>query len=136
MRHMNVQWAPAILPGKYGFLFELSCMQNADRLDSEIIYDRDFDYDYFGFKVRGCLGKKQIARQHSQGRRGALACTHMGQGHSSMMAEVTKVMLPRRSSYSCMVGRLDTWDSVGLTGVPGLACNCAVACRPWSGHTC
>jgi hypothetical protein len=28
------------------------CWQNADRLDSEIIYDRDFDYDYFGFKVR------------------------------------------------------------------------------------
>ena len=27
------------------------CAQNADRLDSEIIYDRDFDYDYFGFKV-------------------------------------------------------------------------------------
>ena len=26
-------------------------MQNAQRLDSEIIYDRDFDYDYFGFKV-------------------------------------------------------------------------------------
>ena len=26
-------------------------LQNADRLDSEIIYDRDFDYDYFGFKV-------------------------------------------------------------------------------------
>jgi ribonucleoside-diphosphate reductase subunit M1 len=26
-------------------------MQNAARLDSEIIYDRDFDYDYFGFKV-------------------------------------------------------------------------------------
>ncbi len=26
--------------------------QNAERLDSEIIYDRDFDYDYFGFKVR------------------------------------------------------------------------------------
>jgi hypothetical protein len=25
--------------------------QNAERLDSEIIYDRDFDYDYFGFKV-------------------------------------------------------------------------------------
>ena len=29
-------------------------MQNADRLDSEIIYDRDFDYDYFGFKVSSC----------------------------------------------------------------------------------
>ncbi|XXG61012.1 hypothetical protein AAC387_Pa04g2774 [Persea americana] len=26
-------------------------MQNAARLDSEIIYDRDFDYDYFGFKT-------------------------------------------------------------------------------------
>ncbi|CAK9863139.1 unnamed protein product [Sphagnum jensenii] len=26
-------------------------MKNAARLDSEIIYDRDFDYDYFGFKT-------------------------------------------------------------------------------------
>lgn len=26
-------------------------MQNAALLDSEIIYDRDFDYDYFGFKT-------------------------------------------------------------------------------------
>ncbi|WOK92724.1 hypothetical protein Cni_G01415 [Canna indica] len=25
--------------------------KNADRLDSEIVYDRDFDYDYFGFKT-------------------------------------------------------------------------------------
>ena len=24
---------------------------NAERLDSEIVYDRDFDYDYFGFKT-------------------------------------------------------------------------------------
>lgn len=24
---------------------------NAERLDAEIIYDRDFDYDYFGFKT-------------------------------------------------------------------------------------
>eukprot|EP00882_Tetradesmus_deserticola_P012740 GHRQ01013503.1.p1 GENE.GHRQ01013503.1~~GHRQ01013503.1.p1 ORF type:complete len:134 (-),score=32.18 GHRQ01013503.1:551-952(-) len=29
----------------------LPLLQNLDRLDSEIIYDRDFDYDYFGFKV-------------------------------------------------------------------------------------
>ena len=29
----------------------LSGFQNAARLDSEIIYDRDFDYDYFGFKT-------------------------------------------------------------------------------------
>jgi ribonucleoside-diphosphate reductase subunit M1 len=26
-------------------------MDNAERLDAEIIYDRDFDYDYFGFKT-------------------------------------------------------------------------------------
>lgn len=31
----------------------LVLVQHAQRLDSEIIYDRDFDYDYFGFKV-GC----------------------------------------------------------------------------------
>lgn len=27
-------------------------VQNGEKLDSVIIYDRDFDYDYFGFKVR------------------------------------------------------------------------------------
>lgn len=34
-------------------LLPLTCvrMQNSDRLDNEIRYDRDFDYDYFGFKV-------------------------------------------------------------------------------------
>lgn len=26
--------------------------QNGEKLDSVIIYDRDFDYDYFGFKAR------------------------------------------------------------------------------------
>lgn len=36
-------WCPA--------LFVVAAAQNADRFDSEIIYDRDFDYDYFGFKV-------------------------------------------------------------------------------------
>lgn len=29
----------------------LHLLQNAARLDSEIIYDRDFEYDYFGFKT-------------------------------------------------------------------------------------
>jgi hypothetical protein len=29
--------------------------QNAERLDNEIRYDRDFDYDYFGFKVSAAL---------------------------------------------------------------------------------
>ena len=32
---------------KFVFYF----LQNKERLDSEIIYDRDFDFDYFGFKV-------------------------------------------------------------------------------------
>lgn len=27
-------------------------MKNADKLNSSIIYDRDFSYNYFGFKVR------------------------------------------------------------------------------------
>lgn len=31
--------------------FSLHLFQNASRLDSEIIYERDFDYDYFGFKT-------------------------------------------------------------------------------------
>ena len=26
-------------------------MENAERLDSSIIYNRDFNYDYFGFKT-------------------------------------------------------------------------------------
>ncbi|KAL9255549.1 Ribonucleoside-diphosphate reductase large subunit-like protein [Drosera capensis] len=45
-------------------------MKNAARLDSEIIYDRDFDYDYFGFKTleRSYLlkvGRKVVERpQH------------------------------------------------------------------------
>ena len=32
-------------------LLHLHLLQNAALLDSEIIYDRDFDYDYFGFKT-------------------------------------------------------------------------------------
>jgi len=32
------------------------CKQHGERLDSEIRYDRDFDYDFFGFKVCSDLG--------------------------------------------------------------------------------
>ncbi|KEH32877.1 putative ribonucleoside-diphosphate reductase [Medicago truncatula] len=38
--------APLIADDVYAII-----MKNAARLDSEIIYDRDFDYDYFGFKT-------------------------------------------------------------------------------------
>lgn len=32
-------------------------MKHADRLNSAIIYDRDFSYNYFGFKVLHCTFK-------------------------------------------------------------------------------
>ena len=36
-------------------------VQNAEKLDSNIIYDRDFDYDYFGFKVcNPCLPSARV----------------------------------------------------------------------------
>lgn len=38
--------------------------QNAERLDSEIIYNRDFDYDYFGFKVRCKMHWVSCASHH------------------------------------------------------------------------
>lgn len=40
------QCSPLIADDVYNIIIE-----NAARLDSEIIYDRDFDYDYFGFKT-------------------------------------------------------------------------------------
>ncbi|KAB1210349.1 Ribonucleoside-diphosphate reductase large subunit [Morella rubra] len=40
------QKAPLIADDVYEII-----IKNAARLDSEIIYDRDFDYDYFGFKT-------------------------------------------------------------------------------------
>jgi len=36
-------------------------MQNAEKLDSNIIYDRDFDYDYFGFKVTPAFLQRQLS---------------------------------------------------------------------------
>ncbi|KAF7840056.1 Ribonucleoside-diphosphate reductase large subunit [Senna tora] len=38
-------------------------MKNAARLDSEIIYDRDFDYDYFGFKT---LERSYLLKVHGK----------------------------------------------------------------------
>ena len=40
------QPAPLIAEDVYDII-----MKNKDRLNSAIIYDRDFDYDYFGFKT-------------------------------------------------------------------------------------
>lgn len=42
----NKQPAPLIAPDVFQVIND-----NAERLDSEIVYDRDFDYDYFGFKT-------------------------------------------------------------------------------------
>jgi ribonucleotide reductase alpha subunit len=41
-------------------------MRNKDRLNSAIIYDRDFDYDYFGFKT---LEKSYLLKIHGKVRR-------------------------------------------------------------------
>lgn len=38
-------------------------LQNASRLDSEIIYDRDFEYDYFGFKT---LERSYLLKVHGK----------------------------------------------------------------------
>ncbi|MGB0837550.1 MAG: ribonucleoside-diphosphate reductase subunit alpha [Flavobacteriaceae bacterium] len=40
------KWAPLIAEDVYEII-----MKNADKLDSTIIYNRDFNYDYFGFKT-------------------------------------------------------------------------------------
>lgn len=40
------QRTPAISDTHYNII-----MNNKDRLNSSIIYDRDFNYNYFGFKV-------------------------------------------------------------------------------------
>jgi hypothetical protein len=67
----NDQWAPLVSEEVHAIVLkararEACCLlprvhrtdirqprtQNAERLDSSIIYDRDFDYDYFGFKAR------------------------------------------------------------------------------------
>jgi hypothetical protein len=40
-------------------------MQNAERLDNEIRYDRDFDYDYFGFKVNRVIWRQRPSASSS-----------------------------------------------------------------------
>lgn len=42
----NGEPAPLVAEDVFEFV-----MANAERLDGEVIYDRDFDYDYFGFKT-------------------------------------------------------------------------------------
>lgn len=45
-------------------LRQVVLLQHAQRLDSQIIYDRDFDYDYFGFKVRHAVAARFTRRIH------------------------------------------------------------------------
>lgn len=47
-------------------------IDNAERIDATIIYDRDFDYDYFGFKT---LERSYLLRINGQVRR--LCCLPM-----------------------------------------------------------
>ncbi|OUS42957.1 ribonucleotide reductase [Ostreococcus tauri] len=42
----NGKWSPLLADDVYEII-----MANAEKLDAELVYDRDFDYDYFGFKT-------------------------------------------------------------------------------------
>ena len=46
MKNQNGVKIPMISDTHYEII-----MKNADRLNSAIIYDRDYSYNYFGFKV-------------------------------------------------------------------------------------
>jgi ribonucleoside-diphosphate reductase alpha chain len=52
------QQAPLISDEVHGII-----MANAERLDAAVIYDRDFDYDYFGFKT---LEKSYLLKMHNK----------------------------------------------------------------------
>jgi ribonucleoside-diphosphate reductase alpha chain len=54
----NGQPAPLISDDVHGII-----MKNAGRLDAAIIYDRDFEYDYFGFKT---LEKSYLLKMHGK----------------------------------------------------------------------
>lgn len=54
----NGQPAPLVAEDVYQIVQE-----NSERLDSEIVYDRDFDYDYFGFKT---LERSYLLRVNGQ----------------------------------------------------------------------
>ena len=52
------QQAPLISDEVHGII-----MANAERLDAAVIYDRDFDYDFFGFKT---LEKSYLLKMHNK----------------------------------------------------------------------
>jgi len=54
----NDQWAPLVSKELHEVV-----LANAEKLDSSIIYDRDFDYDYFGFKT---LERSYLLRVNGQ----------------------------------------------------------------------
>ncbi len=52
------KWSPLLSDEVYEII-----KKNADRLDSAIVYDRDFDYDYFGYKT---LERSYLLRVHGK----------------------------------------------------------------------
>jgi hypothetical protein len=76
-------------------------MKNKERLNSAIIYDRDFEYDYFGFKtleksyllklngkVRGHLGSNSLPQQQGPSRVG----NRLALAQSPAAAQLSPVM--------------------------------------------
>jgi len=52
------EWSPLLSDEVYNII-----IKNAERLDSAIVYDRDFEYDYFGYKT---LERSYLLRVHGK----------------------------------------------------------------------
>lgn len=90
------------------------CLQNAERLDSEIVYDRDFDYDYFGFKV----GRKLDVGSA---------------GHACWLSASVPGVPAVGAASTCRLAR----TSSASFPIPSHRRSLALPWRrPWSGHTC
>ena len=91
--------------------------QNAERLDSEIIYNRDFDYDYFGFKVCGLRMLVRHQMQRSSKHPGSrLPQCSLTAGVSSDATETGNTTGPQRpwcarqSECACCVRTTGWWS--------------------------
>ena len=78
-------------------LRQVVLLQHAQRLDSQIIYDRDFDYDYFGFKVRHAVAARLTKRIHITA--SLLFVMHVSSASVLLITRVTIAVLWSRSRY-------------------------------------
>ena len=79
-------------------------LQNKDRLNSAIIYDRDYNYDYFGFKTleRAYLmtcDKKIIERPQHMIMRVSLGTAIVTSESEGVLMERTVTLIPSSSQH-------------------------------------